>query len=323
MKQTSILFISLIACITFASCGNSVTDEAETSGISAGETTKTVSFNLSDEGGKIVLNPATRAFNTEGKRYYAINILELNDKEYSKYAYGLFDGSSPISAVMKEGHKYRIDVLEFRNDKDTLYHDGNKFYEPMLTNGTNATPLENTFIYDKNANLTGIYTGKTKVGVEKSDTTWYPRAYKYYTSIDNFDPSTSDKLDITVKRAFFGIHYVITPPKYGSVAIRLLRNHYINISSKDPVYDEEIFYSFNKLPLASVEGYNATMDIFAVWTDDDGNVIANEKGGIKLKRNALSEFKIYFTGPKDLGFDIKEETTPLDSLYQDWTVKAQ
>lgn len=116
MKQSSIFFISLIACITFASCGNSVTDEAETSGISAGETTKTVSFNLNDEGGKIVLNPATRVFNTDGKRYYAINILELNDKEYSKYAYGLFDANSPISAVMKEGHKYRIDVLEFRND---------------------------------------------------------------------------------------------------------------------------------------------------------------------------------------------------------------
>ena len=198
MKQSSIFFISLIACITFASCGNSVTDEAETSGISAGETTKTVSFNLNDEGGKIVLNPATRVFNTDGKRYYAINILELNDKEYSKYAYGLFDANSPISAVMKEGHKYRIDVLEFRNDRDTLYHDGNKFYEPMLSNGTNATPLENAFVYDKNANLTGIYTGKTKVGEEKSDTTWYPRAYKYYTSIDNFDPSTSDKLDITL-----------------------------------------------------------------------------------------------------------------------------
>ena len=323
MKQSSIFFISLIACITFASCGNSVTDEAETSGISAGETTKTVSFNLNDEGGKIVLNPATRVFNTDGKRYYAINILELNDKEYSKYAYGLFDANSPISAVMKEGHKYRIDVLEFRNDRDTLYHDGNKFYEPMLSNGTNATPLENAFVYDKNANLTGIYTGKTKVGEEKSDTTWYPRAYKYYTSIDNFDPSTSDKLDITVKRAFFGIHYIITPPKYGSVTLSLLRNHHITISSTDPVYDEEIFYSFNQLPPASVEGYNAIMDIFAVWTDDDGNVIANEKGEIKVKRNALSEFKINFIGLKDLGFDIKEEPTPLDSLYQDWTVKAQ
>lgn len=323
MKQSSIFFISLIACITFASCGNSVTDEAETSGITAGETTKTVSFNLNDEGGKIVLNPATRVFNTDGKRYYAINILELNDKEYSKYAYGLFDANSPISAVMKEGHKYRIDVLEFRNDRDTLYHDGNKFYEPMLSNGTNATPLENAFVYDKNANLTGIYTGKTKVGEEKSDTTWYPRAYKYYTSIDNFDPSTSDKLDITVKRAFFGIHYIITPPKYGSVTLSLLRNHHITISSTDPVYDEEIFYSFNQLPPASVEGYNAIMDIFAVWTDDDGNVIANEKGEIKVKRNALSEFKINFIGLKDLGFDIKEETTPLDSLYQDWTVKAQ
>lgn len=323
MKQSSIFFISLIACITFASCGNSVTDEAETSGISAGETTKTVSFNLNDEGGKIVLNPATRVFNTDGKRYYAINILELNDKEYSKYAYGLFDANSPISAVMKEGHKYRIDVLEFRNDRDSLYHDGNKFYEPMLSNGTNATPLENAFVYDKNANLTGIYTGKTKVGEEKSDTTWYPRAYKYYTSIDNFDPSTSDKLDITVKRAFFGIHYIITPPKYGSVTLSLLRNHHITISSTDPVYDEEIFYSFNQLPPASVEGYNAIMDIFAVWTDDDGNVIANEKGEIKVKRNALSEFKINFIGLKDLGFDIKEETTPLDSLYQDWTVKAQ
>ena len=249
--------------------------------------------------------------------------LELNDKEYSKYAYGLFDANSPISAVMKEGHKYRIDVLEFRNDRDTLYHDGNKFYEPMLSNGTNATPLENAFVYDKNANLTGIYTGKTKVGEEKSDTTWYPRAYKYYTSIDNFDPSTSDKLDITVKRAFFGIHYIITPPKYGSVTLSLLRNHHITISSTDPVYDEEIFYSFNQLPPASVEGYNAIMDIFAVWTDDDGNVIANEKGEIKVKRNALSEFKINFIGLKDLGFDIKEETTPLDSLYQDWTVKAQ
>ena len=48
--------------------------------------------------------------------------------------------------------------------------------------------------------------------------------------------------------------------------------------------------------------------------DEEGNVIANEKGEIKVKRKALSEFKIKYISLKDLEFNIKKETTQLNSL---------
>lgn len=315
------LFLFVIAIMTLVSCGNTVTDDVENPGSSSGKANKAVSFTLNDENTGMEMPLATRAFNTDGKRYYAINIMEKDDKDYTNYAYGLFDGSTPISAVMNEGHKYRIEVLEFRNDVDTLYHEGDMFYEPMLTGGTKATKLGNAFVYDKTVNLSTINRGKTKTGVAASDTTYYPRAYKYYAVIDDFDPSTADKLDITVKRAFFGIHYKITPPKFGSVKFKLLRNHTFEIKSTDPVFDKEFFYSFNKLDLACVDGYNSTIDIYDVWTAN-GDVIQKGSSYFIIKRNTMTNININFAGPKDVGQDIKEETIPLDTLNYDFTLKA-
>lgn len=222
MRNKNLLSMLFIACMVLTSCGNTVSDDVEAFGTNTEKTNKHISINLNEENTSIALSPLSRVFNTDGKRYYAINILEKDNKNYIKYAYGLFDGNAPVSAVMTEGHKYRIEVLEFRNDKDTLYHEGDMFYEPMKTSDAKATQLKNAFVYDKSVNLSGITTGDTRIGAESSDTTWYPRAYKYYAIVDEFDPSSADKLDITVKRAFFGLHFIITPPKHGSVKLLFL-----------------------------------------------------------------------------------------------------
>lgn len=322
MRNKNLLSMLFIACMVLASCGNTVSDDVEVPGTNTEKTTKPICINLNEENSSIALSPQSRVFNTNGKRYYAINILEKDKKNYTKYAYGLFDGSTPVSAVMTEGHKYRIEVLEFRNDKDTLYHEGDMFYEPMKTSDAKATQLKNVFVYDKSVNLSGIVTGNTRTGAEKKDTTWYPSAYKYYAIVDEFDPSSADKLDITVKRAFFGLHFIITPPKHGSVKLSFLRNHTIEVNATDKAYDDESFYSFNQISNAAVEGYGTDICIEATWTSD-GKVIKQQKEMIPLKRNAVTNLTIGFSGPKDIEQVIKEETTPLDTLNHNWVITSE
>lgn len=322
MRNKNLLSMLFIACMVLASCGNTVSDDVEVPGTNTEKSNKHISINLNEENTSIALSPQSRVFNTYGKRYYAINILEKDKKNYIKYAYGLFDGSTPVSAVMTEGHKYRIEVLEFRNDKDTLYHEGDMFYEPMKTSDAKATQLKNVFVYDKSVNLSGIVTGNTRTGAEKKDTTWYPRAYKYYAIVDEFDPSSADKLDITVKRAFFGLHFIITPPNHGSVKLFFLRNHTIEVNATDKAYDDESFYSFNQISNAAVEGYGTDIAIEATWTSD-GKVIKQQKEMIPVKRNAVTNLTIGFSGPKDIEQVIKEESTPLDTLNHNWVITSE
>lgn len=322
MRNKNLLSMLFIACMVLTSCGNTVSDDVEVPGTNTEKTNKHISINLNEENTSIALSPQSRVFNTDGKRYYAINILEKDNKNYIKYAYGLFDGNAPVSAVMTEGHKYRIEVLEFRNDKDTLYHEGDMFYEPMKTSDAKATQLKNAFVYDKSVNLSGITTGDTRIGAESSDTTWYPRAYKYYAIVEEFDPSSTDKLDITVKRAFFGLHFIITPPKHGSVKLLFLRNHTIEVNATDKAYDDEAFYSFNQVSNAAVEGYGTDVAIEATWTSD-GKVIKQQKEMVPIKRNAVTNLTIGFSGPKDIEQVIKEETTPLDTLNHNWVITSE
>ena len=85
-----------IACMVLTSCGNTVSDDVDVPGTNTEKTNKHISINLNEENTSIALSPQSRVFNTDGKRYYAINILEKDNKNYIKYAYGLFDGNAPV-----------------------------------------------------------------------------------------------------------------------------------------------------------------------------------------------------------------------------------
>lgn len=322
MTKLNLMIAFAAAVVTLSSCSSSVSEDVEPTNSSQEKATKTITLSLNEENITMSVEPMSRALSEGGKRYYAINIWEKSNKNYMKYAYGLFDGTSTIAAMMTEGKTYRIEVMEFRNDKDTLYHEGPTFYEPMMAGGKTPTQLTNTFTYDKKVNLSAITTGKTKLGAEESDTTWYPRAGKYYAKVDNFDPANADNLSITVRRAFFGLHFKVEPPKYGTVKLIFLRNHSIELSSTDPAYEDETIYSFNQVDNASDEKYKADIELRAIWTAN-GEIIQDEKTMFPIKRNAITNLNINFAGPKDISQTIGEEDTPMDTLEYNWTFKVK
>lgn len=320
MAQTSKLFILILVCTFLAACGNSVSDEVGPTDNGAKElTTKVIDLSLNEEQISMRQDSMTRAGSSVGKKYYGINIYEKSGKKYNKYAYGVFDESATISAIMTEGKKYRIEVMEFKNDEDTLYHEGNKFYHPLMINGSTPSTLTNTFTYDNTANLSGIKDGKSKVGKEASDTTWYVRAFRYYGIADNFDPATSDKLTVNVRRTVFGIHFIITPPAYGTVKFRFLRNHFITVNAGDETYDHESIYSFNMLDQANVDGYKAEIPLSVTWTSED-KTIHEESIDLPITRNVVTTVKINFEGPTPVESTIEEENTEMGSESVNWTV---
>lgn len=101
-----------------------------------------------------------------------------------------------------------------------------------------------------------------------------------------------------------------------------LRNHTIEVNATDKAYDDESFYSFNQISNAAVEGYGTDVAIEATWTSD-GKVIKQQKEMVPIKRNAVTNLTIGFSGPKDIEQVIKEESTPLDTLNHNWVITSE
>lgn len=317
MKYSNLLTIAFLILLTASSCSKSVIDEEESG--NSGTTTptektvKSVTLSFDDETVSMSQQPLTRAIVDDGKKYYGINIYEKSGNKYAKYAYGLFDQTATVTALMTEGKKYKIEVMEFKNGEDTLYHEGTTFYAPMMRSDGKSTVLSNAFTYDSDVNLSGITKGFTQTGKEESDTTWYPSAYRYYGTVTDFDPTTADNISIEVRRAFFGLHFIVTPPKYGTVEMGYLRNHSFSVSSNDTEYDNESIYSFNQIVPASADDYSANIQFHYIWKSE-GETIKDEWTTIPVKRNTMTIVKIQFSGPTPIVESINEETTPMDSL---------
>lgn len=323
MEKINYLLAGVIMCLSLGSCGNVANyyDE-EVSNVSTDKSSKAIALNFNEEQVSMSQDPLTRGVTNEVKKYYGINIYEKVDSTYKKYAYGMFDGTSQISAILNEGKKYKVEVMELKNDEDTVYHEGNKFYAPFLIDNKNPATLTNSFTYSSSANLVGIAKGLTKYGKAKGDTTLYIRAYRYYGVLEDFDPSGGNSLAMTLRRTIFGLHFQIIPPEYGSVHMVYLNDHFIDISAGDEEYDHESIYSFNSLAKACNDGYKADIHLRAIWTANEDTIV-NQRISIPVARNNVTNVKLNFRGPKSVDGSFNEENGEMENSSFNWTFTAE
>lgn len=316
------LFFPLIGLpLLVASCSNSGVEEE----INPVET-KIISLSVNEESTSITEEPLLKApakAKQEG-RIYAVNVYSKAEgqKEYSKYAYGLFDDPSQMSIALQTGSTYRFECSESRDDQESIYHDGSEYLSPYRHGGL-PTVLENQFILSSTQNFDYLVDGSAKgwVNLTATDSIRCPRLYRYYALVDNFDPSTSESVNIDLRRSVFGLHLVIAPPSDGTISLTYLFRE-ANVSAGDEAYDHEAVYSFNQISRACTEGYSGNFPFALTWTRADGTQIVKSTS-ITLKRNVMTTLNVSVEGKDPTGFHISEEDTEMGKETQGWVVKQE
>lgn len=327
MENNFRILLSALACVLLASCGKSVLDLPGTEEES-GKTTRVVTLQCNEEQVNVTetsVTPMTRGMsartdNAGGNAVYGVNIFVMKEGSYTPYAYGLFTDPTTMSVIMTEGENYKIECTLVRDGEDTLYHEGNTYKAPFLSGAAGgSTDVTNRFVYSETTNLTGIAAGESNT--DATTTTKYLRAYRFYGTMLNFDPATTDKVALKLKRAVFGIHFVMNPPKEGTATIKFLNDKYITIGAGDEPYDHESVYTFNQVAKSCDEDYHGKIELFTTWHHIDGRD-ETAKYMLPVERNMTSTVQIDFSGPKNMTFSIEEESTPMrDSIYN-WTIKS-
>lgn len=327
MKKAIYFMMSMVLCLAIASCGKTLTDGDDVAPVNPisnpDEITKTVTLQLCEEQVSVTAAPLTRAGGESTQEVYGINVYKANSKgAYEKYAYGLFNDPEAISIVLKEGEKYKFECTVLRDDEDKVYHDGLNYKSPFLHGGTKTTLLENKFLRSTSENLDGLARGESHLDATTS--TIYPRTYRYYGVLEDFDPASSDKIEIKVNRAIFGLHFIITPPTDGTARIDYLPDlfeKYFTISAGDATYDHQSIYTFNHMEPATALDFTAESKMTITWTHADGTIDTSTRN-ITIGHNMMTTVKIDFTGPQASKLSIQEENDAMIEKAVDWHVTS-
>lgn len=322
IKKSLLVLTVAIISLCLPSCKNT-SEEAE--GGTSGKTEhaqRVVTLVYNEDNAAIGSGSINYAEDTDGKKVIGINIMKETADGYEPFAYGLFDGSQAISAVLEEGDKYTIECVELKNSEDTLYHEGAKYYEPFLSNNK-PVELMNTFTYSSTESFDSIAMGKFAAYVKTVNNSkrrvylWNPSAYTYFGIVEGFDPSTSGSITLNLKRAVFGLNFIVTPPGDGSAEISYL-NKAITIANGDETYNHESIFSFSDIINGSEDGYSTKIRMISTWTRSNGNV-ERDTISVPVTRNNITTVELNYSGPKSEGFNINEESGIMTRDTVRWT----
>lgn len=315
LHTTKVLFalLTLVSLGLFTSCTNSVADDAGTTkGESA--TTREVTLKLSEEQvttSTTSTTPMVRA--VAAKSYYAINVYVKKGKGYEKFAYGLFDSPKDLKIVLQEGKKYKFECVKVENDKDTVYHDGDSYLKPFQVNGEPGT-LTNRFVYSKEVNNDGMTEGV--FSLTDSKTTRYPRVYTNYGELIDYDPATADSAKIPLRRSYFGLHFVVEPPKDGYVVFKYLENYSFEVHAGNATFDQNDIYTFHQIVNSTKEGYGGNIKLYSYWYSSNG-AVSRDTTLIPLTRNTITTVNVSLHGSTPAGIGVSEEDGPMGNRTVD------
>ena len=137
----------------------------------------------------------------ESKKVYAINIYckdGITTKNYSKYAYGLFDDPSQIKLLLTEGKIYKFECLVVEDNEDKIYSSNGEYLMPFkhgaLADDADCFPtkLENKFVLSSTENLPFIIYGRTNIS--KDDVAEAPRMIKQYGVLENYSAEANSTI---------------------------------------------------------------------------------------------------------------------------------
>ncbi|WP_028897275.1 hypothetical protein [Prevotella sp. HUN102] len=326
MKKLTFIILAALLSFCFASCEKGVIAETDDNGQTGSKkqakrlvelALDEESITLSEEPMAFAGKPTVRA-GAPGK-VYAVNVYEKKNgaKSYSKYAYGLFTDPSAIAIMLTEGNLYQFECLIVADNEDKVYNKDGEYLSPFLV-GSKETPAksDNKFVKSSSANFTGLTSGTTNISDKEK--VMYPRVYKFYGTLDDFNPASSTSAHIKAKRVVFGLHLSVTPPTEGKLDISFLKRE-ITVNSTDEKYDRMSVYSFNQIAKACEDGYGGNTVITVKWMRADGTVKKATKT-ITLKRNVTTTVNIEMKNPPATIIDLEEEDSTMTTETVDWLV---
>lgn len=317
-----ISFFLFFSLFSFMSCEKSLVDDIEPTTESKAKY-KVFSLHLNEEHfsiNEVRMFSALSPQASSAVKLYAINVYEKTPKakSYAKYAYGLFTDPSAISIELKEGNLYRFECLVVTQDKDSIYHENGKYFAPFLHGSKkDATMADNKFKKSTSANFVGLTEGTTQVSA--NETTLYPKLYKSYGVLEDFDPLTESALTISTKSAVFGLRFIVSPPTDGVVVVNYL-NRSFEVSSAQDAYDVMSVYSFNQISKAIAEDYSGNITIEATWRRSNGYETVSRKQ-IPVKRKVITEISIDMKEPTASNVSISEEDQQMSTEQVRWIIE--
>ena len=309
-----------MASLFFVSCEKAVIDETD---VSVDGQEVEVSLSLGGEYLTTSESPLSRA--AVSGVVYGLNVYAKKDGSttYAKYAYGLFDDPAKLQITLRKGYQYRIECTITKDDEDKVYHESGLYAAPFMNSDgelTQQTQLDNQFHYSSVTNLSGLQSGVTNISA--TDVANYPRMYRYYGKVEDYSPASGTTVNISLKRAVFGLRFKVTPPAEGTVSIESWPTTF-SVNSTDAAYDHASIYTFNQVDKAIVDGYNGDVPVTLTWLHTDGTT-KTEKKNINIKRNVMTTVTVdVSSATSEASISLTEETGDLEQENVDWHVEDE
>lgn len=324
----TVLLVAL--CTGFYSCSketDSVIDEPQ----SNIPKTYTVSLSL---GGDFISTSETPLGRVEEtlKKIYGINVYIKKDgeKDYIHHAYGLFDNIGDMTISLSTGYRYKFECTVVKDDKDILYCKDNMYSTPFEKgNDPSSIPLtytllENKFISSPTAyyGLSYLYRGEANVMKDGNMMGMsYPRLDRYYGELNDYAPSSNEKITINLKRTVFGLKFVVVPPLEGTLVITQYgneRDEFARVSAGEETYESESIYTIKGINLCMMDpDYEEPLTFKIAWNKPNSTTQTFNKT-IAVKRNVMTTINVDMTSENtnaSLGFN--EENVPMGDVTVD------
>lgn len=303
----------MFAAICFAACGG---DENSIPGVTPDEPNTTpkeflVSLGFSGEITSIEESPLSRAATND---LYGIQVYSspTSSDNYKPYAYGLFDSKDGMVIKLLEGYKYKFvsSMVVDGKQKILSYDYGDSYRYPFST--SNATKLENKFVYDSGKEMDGLDDGYTNLG--PSGYFDHPNTMRYYGEVTDYVPTANGSVSINMKKVVFGAKFITEGFTEGTLYIKLKDAPTLQLVFPQTEV-EDIFTFKNEYPSGNrwtADTYTETILVSISWQKNDGAIVPLINQEVTFKRNIKTTITVKVNDSSvNQGLNITEEKNEL------------
>lgn len=307
------IFLLMFAAICFAACGG---DENSIPGVTPDEPNTTpkeflVSLGFSGEITSIEESPLSRAAIND---LYGIQVYSspTSSDNYKPYAYGLFDSKDGMVIKLLEGYKYKFvsSMVVDGKQKILSYDYGDSYRYPFST--SNATKLENKFVYDSGKEMDGLDDGYTNLG--PSGYFDHPNTMRYYGEVTDYVPTANGSVSINMKKVVFGAKFITEGFTEGTLYIKLKDAPTLQLVFPQTEV-EDIFTFKNEYPSGNrwtADTYTETILVSISWQKNDGAIVPLINQEVTFKRNIKTTITVKVNDSSvNQGLNITEEKNEL------------
>lgn len=307
------IFLLMFAAICFAACGG---DENSIPGVTPDEPNTTpkeflVSLGFSGEITSIEESPLSRAATND---LYGIQVYSspTSSDNYKPYAYGLFDSKDGMVIKLLEGYKYKFvsSMVVDGKQKILSYDYGDSYRYPFST--SNATKLENKFVYDSGKEMDGLDDGYTNLG--PSGYFDHPNTMRYYGEVTDYVPTANGSVSINMKKVVFGAKFITEGFTEGTLYIKLKDAPTLQLVFPQTEV-EDIFTFKNEYPSGNrwtADTYTETILVSISWQKNDGAIVPLINQEVTFKRNIKTTITVKVNDSSvNQGLNITEEKNEL------------